>query len=563
MKPKNMPLADPPFREIIDNNLLYADKTKYVFDMVNGPRLLFLTRPRRFGKTLLLDTLEELFLGNRELFKDLWIGTDSDYAFERHPVLRLNMAYSGLSTKKDLEDRIKNELRLAAENEKIKINSDSIDEILKDYLTGVSKQYGVGVAVLIDEYDAPVSGQIMNHKLALDNVNVLRDFYTSIKTNRKSIRFALVTGITRFAMTALDSGPNSFVDISLAPEYASICGFTVSELTTYFGDRFDETLASLKAKGGVAEGADRESLKEMILKWYDGYNWLGQEQVLNPYSILYFFKEKYFDGFWISLGPPRHISSLLKKTPMDFIQPNLDYYAAGQIGKIELNRITPVSVLFNSGYLTIDKAIFKDVVKKGVTTKVKMFSFRPPNLEVDLNFQSSFFKHAFNVIDSDFNNFAAKFPIAMLNKDSKTVANLLHNLLAAVIFFKNESTEKHFHSMLHMAFLAVGLEVLSEISAGDGRSDIVVILENKIRVVIELKYRRAYGKREISDVNRAAKELAAALDDAEKQIKEKDYAAPHRAANREVILLALAIRGKDQVAARFVTPEKSDSPQDI
>ncbi|MDR1165516.1 MAG: ATP-binding protein [Deltaproteobacteria bacterium] len=555
MKHKNLPLADPPFSEIIRDNLLYADKTKYVFDMINGPKLLFLTRPRRFGKTLLLDTLEELFLGNRELFKDLWIGTDTDYAFEKHPVLRLNMAFSQLSSEQNLAQKIMNKLRLAAENEGITIRSQSIDDILEGYFTGVSKKYGVGAAILIDEYDAPVSGQILNEKLAWDNINILHSFYTALKANRKFIRFGLVTGITRFAMTALDSGPNSFVDISLKPEYAGICGFTISELETYFGDRFDETLASLKDQGGIAQGADRESLKEMIFNWYDGYNWLGKERILNPYSILYFFYENYFGGFWMSLGPPNHITSLLKKEPMDFIAPSLDYYNSENIGKIELNTLYPVSVLFHSGYLTIDKVKFEDVGIEGVMTKARMFSFKIPNLEVKLFFKSSFFKIAFNVVESDFQKLATKLPIALMNKDSTTISQLLHNLLAAITFFQNESSEKHFHSMLHMAFLAIGLEVLSETPAGYGRSDILLILKNKTRVVIELKYRRANGNNDGSDEDRASKELAAALDEAEKQIREKDYAAPHRAADREVICLALAIRGKDQVAARFFAPE--------
>jgi hypothetical protein len=158
-------------------------------------------------------------------------------------------------------------------------------------------------------------------------------------------------------MTSLDSGPNNFMDISLLPEYAGICGFTRTELNTCFEDRFEETLEILKPQGGLNQSADIDDLKAEILKWYDGYNWLGNEHVLNPYSILNFFRKKEFASYWPTTGCPSHLSALIRDNPLDFIQLTLDSHPAKQIRKTDFSDISLVPILFHSGYLTIDEKI--------------------------------------------------------------------------------------------------------------------------------------------------------------------------------------------------------------
>ncbi|MDR1038902.1 MAG: AAA family ATPase, partial [Deltaproteobacteria bacterium] len=172
MEPKSLPLNDVPFREIVEEDYLYADKTKYIHKMITENKCCFLSRPRRFGKTLLLDTLDELFQGNRELFEGLWIGTPNKYEFKRHPVLRFNMAYSKISSKKDLEDNIEDDLRDAAKIEGVEITSNSYGRMLGELLKGFKDKYGVSTVVLIDEYDAPVARHISNQRLAADNCDV-------------------------------------------------------------------------------------------------------------------------------------------------------------------------------------------------------------------------------------------------------------------------------------------------------------------------------------------------------------------------------------------------------
>lgn len=202
------------------------------------------------------------------------------------------MSYLETDSPEKLKEYTADDLKSAAQNEGIAVTAKFLDKILEGLLSGLSSEYdGQGAVVLIDEYDAPVARHIGTPELAVANAQVLHGFYTGLKTSIKHIRFAFVTGVTRFALTALDSGPNHFYDLSLVPEYAGICGFAVSEFDTSFQDRMAETLKALVNTGQMESSSQASDLLAVILDWYDGYNWLGPEQVLNPYSILRFFEK--------------------------------------------------------------------------------------------------------------------------------------------------------------------------------------------------------------------------------------------------------------------------------
>ncbi|MDR1038737.1 MAG: AAA family ATPase [Deltaproteobacteria bacterium] len=563
MAPKALPLGDPTFREIIQGNLLYADKTKYIHSLIKGPKSCFLSRPRRFGKTLLLDTLEELFLGSRELFKGLKIYGKNDCPSETHPILRLNMAYDPISAKEDLMQWIGWDLCRMAKKENVKIITKSYNAMLEELLDGLSQKYGKGVVVLIDEYDAPVAGHISNRKLASDNRDVLYGFYMSIKKNLKYIRFVFVTGVTRFTMTALDSGPNNFVDISLNPNYAGICGFTLSEFNRLFFGRLNGTLSSLKAKGKIDLDTDREALKAKILEWYDGYNWLGSQPVLNPYSILNFFNENRFGDYWPSLGIPTHLSDQVREKPLEFMQPYLKSYTSSKIRKVELSGLEPIPLLFHSGYLTIDREVLIDVDDDGKTDKVEEFTFRIPNREIRLNYRASFFQNAFSLTEQYFTNFSKKLPKSLMERDPMELAKLLGDLLHSITYLQHIPSESYYHSLLQAAFLAAGISVMSEAPGANGRSDMVLSLKGEVRVAIELKYYPAGTAEDDGDPAVMAivtKDLSTALDDAEKQMRRGKYGESLVAKSGDVLCLALAIRGRTQVAARFLEPGETGVP---
>ncbi|MDR1036856.1 MAG: AAA family ATPase [Deltaproteobacteria bacterium] len=293
VKVKRLCVTDRPFTQIIQRNYLYVDKTKFIYDILNGYgyQSCFLSRPRRFGKTLLLDTMSELFQGNRDLFKGLWIDK-SDYQFEKHPVLFLDMSYDDISSSEDLKNNIKDDLEEFADEHDIKLAKKSCGRMLKQLLKKLYKKNKVGTVILVDEYDSPVTRYLSNLDLAIDNRQVLHDFYLSMKKNNRYVHFAFVTGISRFGLTSLDSGANNFKDISLMPEFAAICGFTSDELISFFSNRFTDTLTNLKSNKSIAWNAGHKALMAKIHQWYDGYNWLGPDHVYNPFSIINFFDEK-------------------------------------------------------------------------------------------------------------------------------------------------------------------------------------------------------------------------------------------------------------------------------
>ncbi|MDR1080903.1 MAG: ATP-binding protein, partial [Deltaproteobacteria bacterium] len=533
----------------------------------------FLSRPRRFGKTLFLKTIDSLFQGDRKLFEGLWIGK-SDYRFEKHPVLNFNMAYDDVSASDDLVIRIKRSLIKQADKAGVRLTSDcSIGEMFEDLLEGIHEKRGGGAVVLVDEYDAPVTDHISDKELALANRKILHDFYRSMKNNIDYIHFAFVTGITRFAMTSLDSGPNNFKDISLSPEFSGICGFTPSELDSCFQDRFEETLDILKDKCELPQSADIDDLKVEILKWYDGYNWLGNEHVLNPYSILNFFDEKEFDSFWPSTGRPSHLSALIRENPLEYLQPCLDSYPVKQIKKAELSDITVVPVLFHSGYLTIDSKTTRTRFINNQEIKEKALTFKTPNMEVASYSNADMLMDIFKPSHKYISEMSKNLTTALLNMNSVEVVRMLHNLLVSLSFHqhptKSQNTqeqqpasEKFYHAILHASLLSAGFNVISEASGGEGRSDITLFINEQTCNVIELKY--CASSIPVSDIaekinaekqrteDRSEKELAAALDSAEDQMKRKDYAGPYRATRHKVICLALAIRDRTEVAARFV-----------
>jgi hypothetical protein len=584
MAQKILPLDDLSFREIRQGNYLYADKTKYIYKLlgVRPYKCCFLSRPRRFGKTLLLSTLDELFRGDRELFRGLRIDK-SGYKFERHPVLNFNMAYSEVSSKDDLISRLKVNLRTMANDEGVTLFADSYGEMLGELLKGICNIHGVGAVILVDEYDAPVTDHILNENLANANWTVLHDFYRAVKSNLRYIHFAFVTGITRFALTASDSGPNNFRDISLKPKFVGICGFTEREVRKLFHGMFRKTIAILQKDGELGPNAGPEELMALIKKYYDGYNWLGEkdeESILNPYSILNFFEEKSLDMYWPELGCPYHLKALAKKNPLDFIQPSLDSYAVTEVRKTRLFNLQAVPLLFHSGYLTIDSPTFIEKIKNGKVTKIKAFTFRFPNEEVYQAYSDGIFDDIFEPKHDYLSNLTRKLPNALANNDSITVARLLSDILTSISFnehppdedlvlseqpgicYEPTNTERYCHAIFHSCFLTAGFEVHSQGSSAHGRDDIALYLNDRFRAVIELKYCHAYKTTdkeghaviaggEGKESERMTKEMSAALDRAERQMRDKDYAGPYRAAGCTVTCLAVAIRNRNQVAVRF------------
>jgi hypothetical protein len=489
---KKLPFSDLPFAKIISNDYLYADKTRYVYELVQEPvAAYFLSRPRRFGKTTLLDTFRELFSGNLELFKGLWIDK-SGYTFLKHPVIHLSLAMD-VDNPDMLREGLMANLKKIARKENLKIPETQLAVYFQFLIEELYLQRNkTGVVVLIDEYDAPVTREMANKEIAQANADVLHNFFATLKTVRDYLRFTFVTGITRYALTSMDSGANHLTDISLDPKYAGLCGFTLEEFDTYFADWMEEALPIIRDEKKIMKSsASLADLRAEILAWYDGYNWGGETRVLNPYSILNLFKESDFGNYWIQSGRPRHLTALIQSRPLDFYQPKLDSYLSEEVRKSALNNLAPVPVLFHSGYLTLDKISRVTVPDStpGKTKKVKSYSFRLPNFEVFSSYNEDCFQVVFNLKSSeDLKPIGEELLKALSAMDAALVSDIFSKCFSTVSYLQRPRDERAFHGIIQMLLTGMGFKVFTELLGADNRLDLCVELPNGDYVIIELKY---------------------------------------------------------------------------
>jgi len=307
---KRLPIGIQTFSKIIEGDYVYADKTKYVYDLINSASYYFLSRPRRFGKSLLLDTIAEAFKGSKELFKGLWI-YDSDYTFESHPVIRLDMSNISNKTPEVLEISLASQLRKQIRQEGLDIIDELPSDMFKSIIEGLYEKYAQKVVVLIDEYDKPIIDHIHDVPAAEANRLVIRGFYGVLKSMDPFLRFTFLTGVSKFAKTSVFSELNNLKDITMTRQYANICGIPVEDLDKYFGEHI-ESLKTLK------EFQNCGDLRGKILEWYDGYSWDGETRVINPFSLLTFFGQERFGAFWYASGSPKFLIDLIKQNPGEY-----------------------------------------------------------------------------------------------------------------------------------------------------------------------------------------------------------------------------------------------------
>jgi hypothetical protein len=494
---KNLPLGNQSFSKIINQNFLYADKTKYVYELVKSPMRNFsLSRPRRFGKTLLLDTIQELFSGNRELFKDLWIG-GSDYDFPKHPVIWLSLSMDS-DTPELLKVALMAKLRNIAYWEGLEVPEAPFAIYFGSLIQALYKDNNdTEVVILIDEYDAPVTSEMADLSIAEANAKVLHRFFATLKEYGKYIHFTFVTGITRYALTSMDSGANHLIDISLMPKFDGLCGFTIEEFDRLFADRMESTLRDLVVTEQIASNANLDELRSLILSWYDGYSFDGinpksQSRVLNPFSILNFFAQNSLDQYWIRSGRPAHLTAMIRANPHNFLEPNLDSYVSTDVSKSELNQLQAVPVLFHSGYLTLDKIsmIATNNHNTNETNLQRYYSFRLPNFEVSSCYYADCFSVIFGLDSIDkLKTKGDELKGAFLARNESMVRDILSGCLRPVSYHQRDRNEKTFHSYIQLILSSMGFNVLSELSGADNRLDLCLILPDDAYLIIELKYR--------------------------------------------------------------------------
>lgn len=367
MKP--LPLNIQTFKSIIDKKILYVDKTEEICKLLESPiAYYFLSRPRRFGKSLLVSTLQEIFEGNKALFKGLYIYDKINW--KKHPVIRIDFSKLTYKNGEKLEQAIISLFNATAKEHEIALEKPQMKERWAELVEKIYEKTQAEVVLLIDEYDAPINSFIDEPQTLKGVQDVIREFYKTTKALDGYWRFVFVTGITKYAKLSLFSAINNITDISIHPRYHAILGIGIEDLEKYFHDY----LLVLEEKFQM----DRTTLLAHIRWWYNGYSWNGRDKFFNPYSLLHFFDRKEFTNYWFSTGTPTLLVQQIKKNNQSIANYEKIEVTHTTFESFEVEDMPLDALLWQTGYLTITKA---DATIYGVN-----YTLSFPNNEVRISF---------------------------------------------------------------------------------------------------------------------------------------------------------------------------------
>ncbi len=347
LKPlKRLPIDVSVFNIMKEKNYLYIDKTEIIHDLITRGRFYFLARPRRFGKSLFLSTLQEIFEGNKKLFKDLWIGKQNRYDWPVHPVIYLNFSELDIATPSELKGSLSWQLETIAKSYGIDVkDAPSPGTKMLQLTRELSKKSSV--VILIDEYDYPLINMLKNIKVASENREILKNFFSVIKSLDRYLRAIFLTGVTKFSKTSLFSGLNNLNDITTDPRAATLLGYTQKEIDSYFSGYIKRQAEHTK----VSE----QEIKDEIKEWYNGYRFSREDiRVYNPFSILYYFEKKELENYWFASGTPGFLIELLKNQYYELENLEDVHLSSIALGAFDIESLPLDIVLFQTGYLTIN-----------------------------------------------------------------------------------------------------------------------------------------------------------------------------------------------------------------
>ncbi len=505
---KKLPIGIQTFEQIIKNNYLYVDKTGIAVELIDRYKYVFLSRPRRFGKSLFLDTIHNLFEGKRSLFTGLAAEKGHDWS-KSYPVIKISFGAGDFRSPEMLQITILETLR---DNEKrlgVYCEIEAISARFSRIIKAAYEKYNQPVVILIDEYDKPILDNIDQPEMAAFARETLKAFYSVIKDNDAHIRFAFLTGVTKFSKVSVFSGINNIVDISLNPLFATVCGYTQHDLELMFAQHLENT--------------DMDEVR----RWYDGYHFMG-EHVYNPFDILLFLdNNKLFKSYWFETATPTFLVKLLQQ--QHFFLPNLNNIKAGEelLTTFDIDKINPVTLLFQSGYLTIKEVVQEDGMIE--------YSLGFPNLEVSTAFTNS-------LLDI-FAPLEKKFPLrknlarALRLGDMEQLKAAIHALFAAIPYhnYTNNDIARYegFYASVIFAWLSsVPLQLIVEDCTNKGRIDMSVETDNTI-YLIEFK-------------------VDMPEETALSQIRDRGYAEKYQARGKKIILIGIGFSSKEKNVTDFL-----------
>lgn len=495
---KRLPVGKQVYRQLITGNFLYVDKTRFLVELADSEIPTFLSRPRRFGKSLTVSTFKEMFLGNKDLFKGTYAYENWDFN-RKSNVIKLDMSSIDVKTTDRFEATLLLALKKVAAEYEVNIDEELIPSALFQEL--IIKLSGEnGVVVLIDEYDSPLLKKLYKPELK-EVKDALSGFYSQLKANEEYIRFVFLTGITKFSKVGVFSALNNLSDITLKKRYSTICGYTKDEISDYLSGYIEAAKEELNL--------DDNTFWDKLKSYYNGYSWDGKNFLFNPFSILNFFDDNEFRPYWMESGSPSFIIDYFKTNKLDIGELSNISVLQESLSNVDIEDATPESFLMQAGYLTI-----KDIKKSGRI----ILDF--PNYEVKQTLGRHLLRSNYSVKDGDVLDVIDNMSAALDNDDTLSFLGQLKVILSSVTHHHYDANKnEYFYSALLLMFLqAAGFNVTPEKTTNRGRIDLILTYKGRA-YIMELKMDSAKN--------------------ALKQIKEKNYQGQYK--NYRCTFIGLAI----------------------
>ncbi len=448
---KKYPIGIQTFSEVACEGYFYVDKTRFVHKMATEGKFYFLSRPRRFGKSLFLDTLRQAYLGNQEYFKGLFLDHNWDWN-TRYPVLQLSWGAGLLRSPEELRSVFTDRLRGWCESESIELKNQSLKERFAELICRLHLRDGRKVVVLVDEYDKPILDNIAKPEVAVAMREELKNLYSVLKDADEHLKLVFITGVSKFAKVSLFSGLNNLQDISHAPGYGAICGYTQTELEAVFAP--------------ALEGVDLGEVK----RWYNGYLFAETEGVYNPFDVLLYLKNRQFRNWWFETATPTFLIELLAQR--QFPVPDLESITSSEeiLGAFEIEKLSLATLLFQSGYLTIDS-----IEPVGGAMEYRL---RLPNYEVKQSLANHLLTYFVDNAEIKQPN-QKRLWIALRDGNLNVLREVFQGFFESIPFewyTKNRMAhyEGYYASIFYCYFTALGLDTHPEESTSHGRLDMSV-----------------------------------------------------------------------------------------
>lgn len=495
---RKLPIGIQTFEKLREGNYLYVDKTALVYQIASTSVPYFLSRPRRFGKSLLISTFEAYFQGRKDLFQGLAI-EKLETEWKEYPVFHLDLNAEKYDTKEALEQVLSRSLSLWED----RWGKDAAEDTLASRFAGVLRRTyertGKQAVVLIDEYDKPLLQSILDEPLLEEYRRTLKAFYGVLKSADRYLRFVFLTGVTKFAQVSVFSDLNQLNDISMKPAYATVCGITKDELVETFAPE-------INALGQKNELAFDETVRRLA-SLYDGYHFEeSAEGVFNPFSLLNVFDSCKFDNYWFQTGTPTYLVDLLKQSDYDLrlLIDGVEVQASA-FSEYRAETRNPLPMIYQSGYLTI----------KGYDKEVNLYTLGFPNDEVRYGFLNFLIPYYTEVSDAETGFYIVKFMRELKAGDIDAFMERLKVFFAGMPYELSDNTERHYQAIFYVVFTLMGQFIETEVRSARGRADAVVKTSDAI-YVFEFK-------------------LNGSAEEALKQIDEKGYLIPYQLDGKKLV----------------------------